>query len=535
MNRIYSYYPNSNRLRTNDKYTFYYDNNGNMIKKVNEADDWEYEYDLLDRLIKVSKNGTSVAEYTYNAGGLRLKKENSEQEIYYIYNLSGQIIYEQENARCLEYIYVRGNHFAMVDTDRTTGESSTYFYHTDHLGSTVLVTDVAGAIVWTAEYTPFGSISMAEGMFEKAVKFTGKDLDLDTGLYYYNARWYDSEIGRFISEDTYQGELNNPQTLNLYIYVQNNPLIYVDPSGHKEFNFGDETVNSALGTSLLPGDEPLALDFEVTIWTIDFINPMNLQTLRYGQDNFDTIKLQKGLNKVGYPTDVDGIFGSDTMAKVKEFQRANGLDADGIVGSKTKAALAKVLGIEVEEVNPDRKEVIVYITQKAEELGIPVALALATAQTESEMLHFEEYGENRGKVMVNNGDWGIMQINQRWHPEAFTVIWGDIGNNWQDNISYGLHHLTNCYNSAIKLDNQEWGQQGLDLGSAKMGNNTSEENLARAAYALYNTGNEYYRYRLTKSEAEALDLSVGVYGLLDKHGYDIRDINFWNNYNKFKN
>ncbi len=291
----------------------------------------------------------------------------------------------------------------------------------------------------------------------------------------------------------------------------------------------------SLGTSLLPGDEPLALDFEVTIWTIDFINPMNLQTLRYGQDNFDTIKLQRGLNKVGYPTDVDGIFGSDTLAKVKEFQRANGLDADGIVGSKTKAALARVLGVEVEEVNPDRKEVIVYITQKAEELGIPVALALATAQTESKMKHFFESGEDRGKVMVNNGDWGIMQINQRWHPEAFTEIWGDIRNNWQDNISYGLHYLTNCYNSAIKLDNQEWGQQGLDLGSVKMGNNTFEENLVRAAYALYNTGNEYYRYRLTKFEAEASDLSVGVYGDLDDYGYDRRDNNFWTNYNNFSN
>ncbi len=68
-----------------------------------------------------------------------------------------------------------------------------------------------------------------------------------------------------------------------------------------------------------------------------------------------------------------------------------------------------------------------------------------------------------------------------------------------------------------------------------MGNNTFEENLVRATYALYNTGNEYYRYRLTKSEAEALDLSVGVYGDLGKYGYDIRDNNFWINYNIFVN
>ncbi len=97
-----------------------------------------YEHDLLDRLIKVSKNGTSVAEYTYNDGGLRLKIENGVQEIYYVYNLSGQVIYEQENTTCLEYINVRGNHFAM-NTDRVTG----YLVH-NFLGSTVLVPDVAG-------------------------------------------------------------------------------------------------------------------------------------------------------------------------------------------------------------------------------------------------------------------------------------------------------------------------------------------------------------------------------------------------------
>ena len=51
-------------------------------------------------------------------------------------------------------------------------------------------------------------------------------------MYYYNARWYDREIGRFISADTYKGELEYPQTLNLYVYVLNNPLVYVDPSGN---------------------------------------------------------------------------------------------------------------------------------------------------------------------------------------------------------------------------------------------------------------------------------------------------------------
>ena len=128
----YSYYHNSNRLQTNGRYAFRYDQNGNLIKKGSSytitgervsidpdgEEYWEYQYDLLDRLIRVKKNGVTVAEYTYNATGLRVKKENSLEETYYLYNQSDQLIYEQENSQSVEYIYVAGKHLARVDTDR---------------------------------------------------------------------------------------------------------------------------------------------------------------------------------------------------------------------------------------------------------------------------------------------------------------------------------------------------------------------------------------------------------------------------------
>jgi RHS repeat-associated protein len=249
----YSYYSNSSRLKervTDDgeKTAYVYDNNGNLIKKgtgytisgdgvtlTPDGEHWEYEYDLLDRLTKVKKNGVTVTSYTYNHEGLRIKKENLESTTYHTFGLNGEVLYEQEDTGYMEYIYVGGQHFARVDGDVISGLSTTYFYHTDHLGSVVLVTAETGQIIWSTEYTPFGSITLEEGQldFTGAIKFTGKDLDEDTGLYYYNARWYDAEIGRFISADTYKGELENPQTLNLYVYVANNPLIYVDPSGCK--------------------------------------------------------------------------------------------------------------------------------------------------------------------------------------------------------------------------------------------------------------------------------------------------------------
>ena len=62
--------------------------------------------------------------------------------------------------------------------------------------------------------------------------YTGGIYDESTGLYYLNARYYDPENGRFLTEDTYRGEVNDPDTLHLYAYCANDPINYVDPSGH---------------------------------------------------------------------------------------------------------------------------------------------------------------------------------------------------------------------------------------------------------------------------------------------------------------
>ncbi|MBC5746062.1 RHS repeat-associated core domain-containing protein [Lachnospiraceae bacterium MD308] len=68
--------------------------------------------------------------------------------------------------------------------------------------------------------------------FQNEICYTGGIYDETTGLYYLNARYYDPENGRFLTEDTYRGELNEPDTLHLYVYCKNNPINYVDPSGH---------------------------------------------------------------------------------------------------------------------------------------------------------------------------------------------------------------------------------------------------------------------------------------------------------------
>ncbi len=101
----------------------------------------------------------------------------------------------------------------------------TYYYHTDHLGSIQAVSDSTGSIVGSYTYDPFGNVILEQSYPDAdRIRFTGKRLDA-TGLYYFNARYYDPTLGRFISADPAR------QGLNWYVYCNNNPLMFVDPDG----------------------------------------------------------------------------------------------------------------------------------------------------------------------------------------------------------------------------------------------------------------------------------------------------------------
>jgi len=109
-----------------------------------------------------------------------------------------------------------------------------YYCHNDHLTSTNIQTDRDGDLVQHYEYSAFGREKHKNNTlaFNVSHRFTGQILDEDTGLYYYGSRYYDAELGRFVQADAIVPEASNPQTLNRYSYVNNNPLKYVDPSGN---------------------------------------------------------------------------------------------------------------------------------------------------------------------------------------------------------------------------------------------------------------------------------------------------------------
>jgi len=206
----------------------------------------------LNRLIQVTKNGTIMAEYGYDPEGYRVVKRAKGETIHYIFEGTEPVFEKRitdNTVKIRSYVYALGRHLARVDGVIGDTEAEIYFYHTDHIGSVRAVTNQAGEVVWNADYLAFGTRfgETTDAAFEEWHGFTGKEYDPDTGLYYYNARWYDADIGRFISEDPAR-DPNNP---NLYVYGRNNPLRFVDPTGETTYT-GDIGLANPGGVNYSP-------------------------------------------------------------------------------------------------------------------------------------------------------------------------------------------------------------------------------------------------------------------------------------------
>jgi RHS repeat-associated protein len=102
-------------------------------------------------------------------------------------------LYECTDGVCTKYIFAGDQRIAKI--------TDTYYYHTDHLGSSHIITDSAGSTAQDIYYYPYGEIKTNTGSDIARHKFTGQEWDAETGLYYYGARYYDPRLGRFISAD----------------------------------------------------------------------------------------------------------------------------------------------------------------------------------------------------------------------------------------------------------------------------------------------------------------------------------------------
>ncbi|WP_430022711.1 polymorphic toxin type 47 domain-containing protein [Paenibacillus sp. MABNR03] len=131
----------------------------------------------------------------------------------------------------LTYVYIYDLYGKLwARQDKKTGKLE-YYQFNGH-GDVVGLVDDAGQVLNEYTYDIWGGPLTTEETVQNVLRYAGEYWDETVGLQYLRARWYDPGMARFIGEDTYEGELNDPLSLNLYSYVQNNPLKYVDPSGN---------------------------------------------------------------------------------------------------------------------------------------------------------------------------------------------------------------------------------------------------------------------------------------------------------------
>jgi RHS repeat-associated protein len=204
---------------TSDGRHYVYDPNGNTLTGAGRTFTWNID----NRVSHLIAPGGTV-EMSYDYTGRRVKKSGGGGITYFPF--SGYEVTSAGSDGINKYIRVGTEILAA-----NLGQQKR-FYHNDHLGGINVITDEASQRIQLTEYDPWGKVSRSEGTGDPNKRFTGKELDPESGLYYYGGRYYDPDLARFVSPDPFVGEVYDPQNLNRYSYVINNPQTYIDPSGY---------------------------------------------------------------------------------------------------------------------------------------------------------------------------------------------------------------------------------------------------------------------------------------------------------------
>lgn len=159
---------------------------------------------------------------------------------YYVNNVNTentQVLMEYGKRDELKNVFTYGVERISVETitdvvNTTADEIETDFYLYDGRGSVANVVSAEAQVLNSYSYDPFGNVTAGQPEFDSFYGYNAEDTNPVTGLQYLRARYYDTENGRFNVADTYLGDVSEPLTLNRYTYTVNNPIMYVDPSGH---------------------------------------------------------------------------------------------------------------------------------------------------------------------------------------------------------------------------------------------------------------------------------------------------------------
>lgn len=203
-----------------------YDANGNQLARNSTTigtTHWTYIWDASSRLQKVKNDAGVLGVYAYDGHGRRV--ESSEASTTFYAYIRTEVMYENiTGVGGTDYLFAGAFRIAKLTS------ASVNYYHSDSLGSTRLITSSTAGTVFRNGYQPFGQDNGTPTGSE-TYRFTGKPYSSSTGLYYDYQRWSDPSTGRFISSDPIRGHRLAPQSLNPYLYTQDDPTSVTDPTG----------------------------------------------------------------------------------------------------------------------------------------------------------------------------------------------------------------------------------------------------------------------------------------------------------------
>lgn len=222
-------YDAEGRLVQAGEVRFAYDALGNLASREGGGRSVEYEYDAEGRLVEVRTDKATV-RYAYDGEGHRVEREVDGEvvrSVHHRFTPLPQVLAELDAEGRLARRYLLGS----SRLAQTGPDGRTVYLLEDHLGSTRCLVDAAGQVVARYSYSPFGAPRRVEGSEETAFLFAGEEWDAEAGLLYLRARYYDPEIGRFLSPDPLDGRPEDPQSFNQYAYAANDPVNRTDPTG----------------------------------------------------------------------------------------------------------------------------------------------------------------------------------------------------------------------------------------------------------------------------------------------------------------
>jgi RHS repeat-associated protein len=313
----YIFSANNQELIDDGKFTYQYDNNGNVISKTSkgaEAESFKFYYSSQNQLIKVDvliAATSAVAKeisYRYDVYGRRIQKVVIDfafpsdisktysrsyaydgSNIIGEYNSSGVLLarYTQDPRGIDNVLSVNVTSAGVAEKVAKNG--GIYYLLKDNLGSVTSIQDGNGVIVQKYKYQSYGTIAsvkdgnnndiQADPTLRISFSFTGREFEKETGLYYYRSRFYDPGSGRFLQRDKYAGDLNRPISVaNAYAYAGNNPINFTDPTGNDPvstivYNPGGGGPTGGSGSSSSGDGIPLGWDTTTTVVVIGTVLP----------------------------------------------------------------------------------------------------------------------------------------------------------------------------------------------------------------------------------------------------------------------